>query len=88
MDTRKLLLPAAALAGGVLLGRIIGFKGLVRVGMAALTVAKMSETTGLLAAGKREGSRKALQRPARKRPAQRRSAPKKSASANSATTTH
>jgi hypothetical protein len=88
MDTRKLVLPAAAFVGGALLGRIIGFKGLVRAGMAALTVANMSETTGLLTAGKRDNSGKALQRPARKRSAQRKSAAKKRAHAGSAGTSH
>ena len=59
MDTRKLVLPAAVFVGGALLGRMIGFKGLIRAGMAALTVANMSETAGLLTAGKRETPRKA-----------------------------
>jgi hypothetical protein len=85
MDTRKLVLPAMVFVGGALLGRMIGFKGLVRAGVAALTVANMSESTGLLtAAGKRETPRKALHKPARKRSVQRKSAPKKRTHANSA----
>jgi hypothetical protein len=60
MDARKLVLPAAVFVGGALLGRLIGLRGLVRAGMAALTVANMSETAGLLtAAGKSEPRRKA-----------------------------
>src|SRR5262249_61617096 len=50
MDTRKLVLPAVALVGGALLGRLIGIRGLVRAGMAALTVAHVSRTAGLLTA--------------------------------------
>jgi transposase-like protein len=48
MDARRLMLPAAALVGAAVLGRLIGLKGLVRAGMAALTVANMSKTAGLL----------------------------------------
>jgi hypothetical protein len=77
MDARKLVLPAVVFVGGALLGRMIGLKGLVRAGMAALTVANMSESAGLLAAGKREPPRKALQKTARKRSVQRKSSPKK-----------
>jgi hypothetical protein len=77
MDARKLVLPAVVFVGGAVLGRMIGFKGLVRAGVAALTVANMSESAGLLAAGKRETPRKALQKSARKRSVQRKSAPKK-----------
>ena len=78
MDTRKLILPAAVFVGGALLGRLIGIRGLMRAGMAALTVANMSETAGLLtAAGK----------PARKLPAKtahKRVAHKRSGSARTA----
>jgi len=85
MDTRKLVLPAVVFVGGALLGRMIGFKGLVRAGMAALTVANMSESAGLLTAGGKNGTpRKALQKTARKRAVPRKSAPKKRA----ASTTH
>jgi hypothetical protein len=89
MDTRKLILPAVALVGGALLGRLIGLKGLMRAGMAALTVANVSETAGLLTAGKRAPQRKAVQKTARqkmarKRSAQRKSAPRKQTHANSA----
>jgi hypothetical protein len=52
MDARKWMLPAVALVGGAVLVRIVGLKGLVRVGMAALTLVNMSETVGLLSAGK------------------------------------
>jgi hypothetical protein len=48
MDARRLMLPAAALVGAAVLGRLIGLKGLVRAGMAALTVANMSNSAGLL----------------------------------------
>jgi hypothetical protein len=48
MDARRLMLPAAALVGAAVLGRLIGIKGLVRAGMAALTVANVSKSAGLL----------------------------------------
>jgi hypothetical protein len=88
MDTRKLVLPAVVFVGGALLGRMIGFKGLVRAGMAALTVANMSESAGLLAASKNGTPRKALAKTARKRSVPRKSAPKKRTHASSASTTH
>jgi hypothetical protein len=88
MDTRKLVLPAVVFVGGALLGRMIGFKGLVRAGMAALTVANMSESAGLLAGGKNGTPRKALQKTTRKRSAPRKAAPKKRSHAASAATTH
>jgi hypothetical protein len=53
MDARKLVLPAVALVGGAMLGRLVGFKGLVRVGMAAFTLANMTESAGLISAGRR-----------------------------------
>jgi len=77
MDARKLALPAAALVGGALLGRLIGFKGLVRAGLAALTVANVSETAGLLTAGRRPSQGKAVQKTARKRSPTKRSAARK-----------
>ena len=79
MDTRKLVLPAAALVGGAVLGRLIGFKGLVRAGMAALTVANVSNSAGLLTAGKREPQKKSTRRVPRKRAAPRKSARAKTA---------
>jgi len=82
MDARRLMLPAAALVGAAVLGRLIGLKGLVRAGMAALTVANMSKSTGLLtdeAAPRRSPKRNA--RNGRKRPA-RKSVAKKTASAH------
>jgi hypothetical protein len=88
MDTRKLVLPAAVFVGGALLGRLVGIKGLVRAGMAALTVASASESAGLLTAGKREVARRPVHKPARKRAAVKRSgrkAAKKSASASTQT---
>jgi hypothetical protein len=86
MDARKLVLPAVVFVGGALLGRMIGLKGLVRAGMAALTVANMSESAGLLTAGRNGTPRKALQKPARKRAVQRKSAPKKRTHSASAQT--
>ena len=88
MDTRKLVLPAVVFVGGALLGRMIGFKGLLRAGVAALTVANMSESAGLLTAGKDGTSRKAVAKSPRKRSAPRKSAPKKRTHATSAATTH
>jgi hypothetical protein len=88
MDARKLVLPAAALLGGALLGRMIGIKGLVRAGMAALTVANVSRSAGLLTAGQRAPRKKAVQRTTRKRVAHRKSAPRKTASVPAGTQTH
>jgi hypothetical protein len=80
MEARRLMLPAAALVGAAVLGRLVGLKGLVRVGMAALTVANVSKSAGLLTDGQRN-SHKPVQRSTRKRAAQRKSAPKKKAAA-------
>jgi len=87
MDARKLVWPAVALLGGALLGRVIGIRGLVRAGMAALTVANVSKGAGLLTAGK-VAPAKAVARSTRKRTSSRRSAPKKAASAAASTRTH
>src|SRR5438105_5819503 len=73
MDARKMVLPAVALVGGALLGRLVGIKGLVRAGMAVFTVAKVSQSAGLLNAGK---PGKAVQRSGRKRSTARKSAAK------------
>lgn len=86
MDARKLVLPAVALVGGALLGRLIGIRGLVRAGMAALTVANVSKSAGLVTAGKESRPSRAVQRTARKRTAQRKSAPRKTAPASSVRT--
>ena len=92
MDARKLVLPAVALVGGAMLGRIIGFKGLVRVGMAAFTLANMTESAGLISARRRESSGRAVKRVPRKRSAPRKAAGRKahskSASAPASTQTH
>ena len=88
MDTRKLVLPAVALVGGAVLGRLIGVRGLVRAGVAALTVANVSQSAGLLTAGKRSAHGKAVQRTARKRTPQRKSAAKRTGSASGRTRTH
>jgi len=88
MDTRKLVLPAVALVGGAVLGRLIGVRGLVRAGVAALTVANVSQSAGLLTAGKRSAQGKAVQRTARKRTARRKSAAKRTGSASGRTRTH
>src|SRR5262245_8054029 len=84
MDARRLMLPAAALVGAAVLGRLIGLKGLVRAGVAALTVANVSKSAGLVTAGqrapKRNGGAKRHGRAVRKRPT-RKSGAKKAASA-------
>jgi hypothetical protein len=80
MDARKLVLPAVALVGGALLGRLVGIRGLVRAGVAAFTVANMSKSARLLTAGK-VAPAKSVARSTRKRTSSRRSAPKKAASA-------
>jgi hypothetical protein len=88
MDTRKLVLPAVVFVGGALLGRMIGFKGLLRAGIAALTVANMSESAALLTAGKNGTPRKAVAKSPRKRAASRKSAPRKRTQSSAAATTH
>jgi len=87
MDTRKLVLPAVALVGGALLGRLIGIRGLVRAGMAALTVANVSSSAGLLTAGKAAPA-KPVARSTRKRTSSRRPAAKKAASAAGSSRSH
>jgi hypothetical protein len=87
MDARKLVWPAVALVGGALLGRLVGIRGLVRAGMAALTVANVSKSAGLLTAGKAVPAKSAA-RPARKRASSRKSVPKKAASAAGSRRTH
>jgi hypothetical protein len=77
MDARKLVLPAVALVGGAMLGRLVGFKGLVRVGMAAFTLANMTESAGLISAGRRASTGRAVK--AAKRAPRKRSAPRKAA---------
>jgi hypothetical protein len=75
MDARKLVLPAAVFVGGALLGRLIGLRGLVRAGMAALTVANMSETAGLLTSAGKSTNRKTPTKAAPRRSATKKSAP-------------
>jgi hypothetical protein len=82
MDARKLVLPAVALVGGAMLGRLIGFKGLVRVGMAAFMLANMTESAGLISAGRRESTGRAVKRAPRKRSAPRKAATRKAHSKN------
>jgi len=62
MDARRLMLPAAALVGAAVLGRLIGLKGLVRAGVAALTVANVSKSAGLLTARQRAPRQRAAKR--------------------------
>jgi hypothetical protein len=89
MDARKWMLPAAALVGGAVLGRMVGLKGLVRVGMAALTLANMSETAGLLGAGKPTRHRgNGKSRTPRKRAVPRRAHARKAASVPASAQTH
>jgi hypothetical protein len=83
MDARKLVLPAVALVGGALLGRLFGITGLVRAGVAALTVANVSKSAGLLTAGKVAPAKSVAR--SRKRTSSRRSAPKKATSASART---
>ena len=88
MDARKLVLPAVALVGGALLGRIVGIRGLVRAGMTALTVANMSKSAGLLTTEKAAPVRRPA-RTTRKRASSRKTAAaKKTASAPASTRTH
>jgi hypothetical protein len=88
MDARKLVLPAAVFVGGALLGRMIGWKGLVRAGVAALTVANMSESAGLLAAAKGETPRRAVQKAPRKRTTPRKTAAKRTHTNSTSARTH
>ena len=83
------MLPAAALVGGALLGRVVGLKGLVRIGVAALTLANVSEQAGLLPAGRRaKPARGTPRKRAGKRAAKRRAPARKVAAVPASAQTH
>jgi hypothetical protein len=78
MDARDLVLPAAVLVGGALLGRIFGFKPIWRGAMAALALAQASKGAGLIESGpvahrKRAPRHKTTSRAVRKKTAQKKS---------------
>lgn len=78
MDARDLVLPAAVLIGGAVLGRIFGFKPIWRGAMAVLALAQASKGVGLIesepvAHHKHAPRRKTVTRAARKRTAQKKS---------------
>lgn len=77
MDARDLVLPAAVLIGGAVLGRVFGLKPIWRGAMAALALAQASKSAGLIesepAAHKRAPRRKTVTRAARKRTPQKKS---------------
>ena len=78
MDARDLVLPAAVLIGGAVLGRVFGLKPIWRGAMAALALAQASKGVGLIEAEPdahhgRAPRRKSVTRAARKRTAQKKS---------------
>lgn len=78
MDTRDLVLPAAVIVGGVVLGRVFGFKPIWRGAMAALALAQVGRGAGLIEAEPVAHRKRAPRRKtaaARKRTAQKKSSP-------------
>ena len=78
MNARDLVLPAAVLIGGAVLGRVFGFRPIWRGAMAALALAQAGRSAGLIEAEpashhRRAPHRKAVNRAARKRTAQKKS---------------
>lgn len=85
MDTQKIVVPALALIGGALLGRMLSLRMVMRGAMAALAVTNAARETGLLQSHarpvRRRPRRKATSRPALQRAARRKAIQKKSAPA-------
>jgi len=75
MDARDLVLPAAVLIGGALLGRVFGFKPIWRGAVAALALVQASKGVDLTEPDhhKRAPRRKSVTRAARKRTPQKKS---------------
>jgi hypothetical protein len=77
MNARDLVLPAAVLIGGAVLGRVFGFRPIWRGAMAVLALAEASRGVGLIEAEpahhKRAPRRKTVTRAVRKRSPQKRS---------------
>jgi hypothetical protein len=78
MNARDLVLPAAVLIGGAVLGRVFGFKPIWRGAMAVLALAEAGKGVGLIEAEpaahhKRAPRRKTVTRAVRKRTAQKKS---------------
>lgn len=77
MNARDLVLPAAVLIGGAVLGRIFGFRPIWRGAMAALALVQASRGVGLIEAEparhKHAPRRKTAAQAARKRTAQKKS---------------
>jgi hypothetical protein len=78
MNARDLVLPAAVLIGGAVLGRVFGFKPIWRGAMAVLALAEASKGVGLIEAEsvtqhRRAPRRKTVTRAARKRSPQKKS---------------
>jgi hypothetical protein len=78
METRDFVLPAAALIGGAVLGRLFGLRPIWRGAMAALALASASKGAGMIETHaverRRAPRRKAITRAARKRVAHKKSA--------------
>lgn len=89
MDARNWMLPAAALVGGAVLGRLVGFRRLMRIGVAALTLASVSEQATLLPARKRAKPARGVPRKrAAKRAAHRRAPARKVTAVPAGAQTH
>ena len=78
MNARDLVLPAAVLIGGAVLGRVFGFKPIWRGAMAVLAIAQATRSAGLIEAEPvahrtRAPRRKTVTRAVRKRTAQKKS---------------
>jgi hypothetical protein len=75
MDARKLVIPGLVLLGGVVLGRMVSVRTLLRGAMAGFTLAQAAKQSGLLEAPARapRSRGRAVQRTARKRPIQKKS---------------
>lgn len=73
MDARKLVVPALVLLGGVVLGRLVTVRAIMRGAVAGLTLAQAAKQSGLLDAPAGRPRGRAVQRSARKRPIQKRS---------------
>jgi hypothetical protein len=70
LELRDLLIPTAVFMGGIVLGRLVGLKPILRGAAATLAIAEAAKEAGLAAGGFAERSaprRRAVARAARKR---------------------
>jgi hypothetical protein len=76
IELRDLLIPTAVFMGGVILGRLVGLKPILRGAAATLAIAEAAKDAGLAAGGfeeRRTPRRRAVAHAARKRTARKRS---------------